>query len=206
MEEQAHGRKFLVGLGNPGRQYAATRHNVGWMVLAELRRRWGVESGKGAFGGRLYQTCPPGMQPPAPTVLMLEPLTYMNRSGQAVKGLLAFYKADPSDLLVVMDDMALPPGTIRARAVGSDGGHNGMKDVIAHLGTDQVPRLRLGIGQPPAAMDAVDYVLAAFGEDETPAIARAVAAAADAVEDWLANGIAFVMDKYNSRKDADERP
>jgi PTH1 family peptidyl-tRNA hydrolase len=203
MEQQASGRKFLVGLGNPGRQYAATRHNVGWMVLGELRRRWGVEGGKGAFSGRLYQAAPAVARSP---VMMLEPLTYMNRSGQAVKGLLAFYKAAPADLLVVMDDMALSPGTIRARAGGSDGGHNGLKDVIAHLGTDQVPRLRVGIGSPPAGTDAVEYVLSAFGADEKPVIARAVAAAADAVEDWLANGITFVMDKYNSRKDADERP
>ena len=128
---------------------------------------------------------------------MLMPETYMNRSGQAVRELSGVYKAVPEDILVVLDDLALPAGRVRARARGSAGGHKGLADVLRVLGTDEIPRLRIGIGEPPGGMDAVDYVLARFSRDELEEARHAVETAADAVEDWLFNDMAFVMDRYN---------
>lgn len=204
MEDKQQRRKFIVALGNPGRRYAGTRHNTGWMVLAELRRRWGLGSGRGAFGGLVYQAAVPDKDGLPGRVTLLEPLTYMNRSGEAVKGLLGFYKAEPSDLLVILDDLALPLGRVRARPGGTDGGHNGLKDVIRLLGTEDVPRLRVGIGRPPAQVDMVDYVLSAFREEERPAIEQAISTAANAAEDWTSHDIGYVMDKYNPNKTPNE--
>ena len=152
----------------------------------------------------LYQATPTGPDGTARTVVLLEPLTYMNRSGEAVSGMAGFYKAGPSDLLVVLDDMALPVGRIRARPGGSDGGHNGLKDIIRLMGTDQVPRLRVGIGPPPPLADAVDHVLSGFEADQLPTMEQAIKLAADAAEDWVAHGVRYVMDKYNSGKELTE--
>lgn len=190
--------RFVVALGNPGRRYARTRHNVGWLVAATLRKRWNADEGRKAFGGRLFDVRPTGPDGQPQRVMLFEPLTYMNRSGQAAKGLVSFYKADWNDVLVVLDDMALPPGRLRARPDGSDGGHNGLKDILALAGTQLVPRLRVGIGPPPDGMDAVDYVLTGFSEDQAQTIDRAAERAADAVEDWIAFDINYVMDKYNA--------
>lgn len=173
------------------------------MVLAELRRRWGVAEGqgRGMFGGMLYDVR--GMAGGAEQrVMMLEPHTFMNRSGESVNGLVTFYKAELCDVLIVLDDMALPLGAMRARPDGSAGGHNGLKDVLRLLGSQDVPRLRLGVGSPPPLMDAADYVLAAFGDDEQPAVKEMIVRAADAVEDWIGRDIRYVMDKYNRKADA----
>jgi len=136
-------------------------------------------------------------------VTLFEPHTFMNCSGEAVEALTAFYKADCRDLLVVLDDLALPVGALRARARGSAGGHKGLADVLRRLGTQEVPRLRIGIGAPPPHMDAVHYVLAAFEDDETSDIERIIERAADAVEDWIDRGIDRVMDKYNKKRTPD---
>ena len=141
--------RFVVGLGNPGRRYAKTRHNVGWMVLEELGRRWGVSVGRSMCGGMVYDARPVGSDGAIRRVQLFEPHTYMNRSGEAVKGLLNFYKAETADLLVILDDLALETGVIRARQQGSAGGHNGLNNIIALLGTQDVARLRVGIGSPP---------------------------------------------------------
>jgi PTH1 family peptidyl-tRNA hydrolase len=192
--------RFVVGLGNPGRKYARTRHNVGWMVLAELGRRWGVAGGpRKAFGGELYD-----VRRPSGRAMLFAPHTYMNRSGEAVKGLLAFYKASPAKLLVVMDEMALPQGVIRARAKGSAGGHNGLADVLRLLETPEVPRLRVGIGAPPGPVDPVHYVLGKFDKKEMERMVPAIETAADAVETWLAEGIRTVMDRYNRKAGSGE--
>ncbi len=190
----------MVGLGNPGRRYAGTRHNAGFMVVEALGRRWRAEQPRSAFGGLLYDV---RLGAPAVAaarrVMMLMPQTYMNRSGQAVRELTAFYKAAPDELLVVLDDMALPAGRLRARAQGSAGGHNGLADVLQALGTTAVPRLRVGIGQPTGGEDAVGFVLSPFGSDEAEVIEQAVEAAADAVADWVVHGMTFVMDRYNRK-------
>jgi PTH1 family peptidyl-tRNA hydrolase len=195
-------RRFVVGLGNPGRSYERTRHNVGFRVLAVLRRRWGVEGDRKAFGGQMSEARPTRGGAGERRVRLLEPHTYMNRSGLAVREMAAFYKADVEEILVVLDDMNLPVGRLRARSGGSAGGQKGLADVMARLGTDRVPRLRIGIGQPPAFMDGVDYVLSRFTPDEEEIVAEAVETAADAVEDWVFCGLSFVMDKYNRKAES----
>ncbi|MGB2822611.1 MAG: aminoacyl-tRNA hydrolase, partial [Phycisphaerae bacterium] len=136
-------------------------------------------------------------------VLLLEPHTYMNRCGLAVRELAEFHKAGLDEILVVLDDMDLPPGRLRARAGGSAGGQKGLADILARLGSDEVPRLRIGIGRPPPYMDGVDFVLTKFDEDEEEIIEITVRTAADAVEDWVFCGLSFVMEKYNRKPDGD---
>ena len=191
--------RYVVGLGNPGRQYERTRHNVGFRVLDVLRRRWLAGPGRSAFQGRLddVRVERAGQRV---RVLMLEPHTYMNRSGQAVRQLVDFYKVDDlSGLLVVLDDLALDVGRLRLRGDGSPGGHNGLADVLARLGTTQVPRLRIGIGAKPPLMDQADYVLSAFAADEEECIGPVVQRAAQAVEDWLFLGLTRTMETYNAK-------
>lgn len=195
--------KFVVGLGNPGRKYAGTRHNVGFMVLEELLRRWSPGGPKETFAGLVWDARPRGPQGAAQRVLMLAPQTYMNRSGQAVGQMMTFYKAQAPQLLVVLDDMALPVGMVRARAGGSAGGHNGLLDIVAALGGQQMQRLRVGIGQRPSMMEGADYVLSAFTATEVPLLKESLVQAADAVEDWVFGGIGLVMEKYNRRIETD---
>ena len=192
MSERAAGVKFVVGLGNPGLQYRDTRHNVGFMALKELRRRLKPGSGKLKFHARLWSANVGGLR-----VMLAEPQTYMNRSGMAVAEVAAFYKACPSDLLVIMDDVDLPTGRLRARASGSAGGHKGLGDIMRTLGTDRIARLRIGIGAPKGAMDAADYVLGRFADEEKPVIAKAIELAAGAVKDWIKQDITYVMNHYN---------
>lgn len=190
--------KFVVALGNPGRQYAATRHNVGFMVASALRRKW-VASPRDAFGGLLTdaRVSRPAQEPVR--VMVLEPQTYMNCSGRAVRAMADFYKAAPQDILVVLDDMALPLGQLRVRPDGTAGGHNGLADIVAAMGTTGIPRLRVGIGGPPGRMEWKDYVLAPFRSDEQDVIGPTIEIAASAVEDWVFLGIRAVMDRYNRK-------
>ena len=185
--------RTVVGLGNPGRRYAGTRHNAGFMVLKELRKRHDFSTARRKFHSRLW-TARFGRTP----VTLLAPQTFMNDSGRAVAEATSFIKAPPETILVVLDDLALPVGKLRARAKGSAGGHNGLADVARALGGADVPRLRLGIGQPGEHMSAVDYVLTKFTKQEQQLMAEAVVRAADAVEEWIADGIACVMDHYNA--------
>ena len=185
--------RLIIGLGNPGRRYAGTRHNAGFMVLKELRKRHDFSTARRKFHSRLW-TARFGRTP----VTLLAPQTFMNDSGRAVAEATSFIKAPPETILVVLDDLALPVGKLRARAKGSAGGHNGLADVARALGGADVPRLRLGIGQPGEHMSAVDYVLTKFTKQEQQLMAEAVVRAADAVEEWIADGIACVMDHYNA--------
>jgi PTH1 family peptidyl-tRNA hydrolase len=204
--------KFVVGLGNPGTKYAGTRHNAGFMVLEELLGRWSPGRPKEAFSGLVWDARFGGRrQAPMPVlpdqrVIMLAPQTYMNRSGLAVAAMMAFYKATSSQLLVVLDDMALPVGMVRARAGGSAGGHNGLLDIVAALGGQQVQRLRVGIGERPPMMEGADYVLSAFTPAELSLLKESLVQAADAVEDWVFGGIGMVMEKYNRRIESDNDP
>jgi len=202
-EAQVHGgdrdkMQLVVGLGNPGRRYARTRHNVGFRVLEVLRARWQCPKGRKAFGGLVndVRLARPDLQPRR--VMLLEPRTFMNRCGQAVRDLAAFYKFDYENILVVLDDIALPLGRLRSRAGGSAGGHNGLADVLAALGSDEVPRLRIGIGAPPTGMDAADFVLGKLAPDEERILAGPFNLAAQAVEDWIFNGLTYVMSRYNT--------
>ena len=172
---------------------------MGFRVVDRLAERWQAGPGRSAFGGQLYEARParPGQAPRR--VLLFQPHTYMNRSGSAVAGLMQFYKAEHRDLLVVLDDMALDLGQLRFRAGGSSGGHRGLADVLTALGSEQVPRLRIGIGAAPGQMDGADYVLTRFGADEQDVIQAALGRAAQAVEDWIAVGLDGAMDTYNRK-------
>ncbi len=182
---------LIVGLGNPGRKYTRTRHNVGFRVLDELAGRWRIELSRRRFNGLVGDGRIGDQQ-----VMMLKPLTYMNRSGQSVSEAFNFYKQSLENLLVVYDDMALPTGQLRVRAKGSAGGHKGLSSVIQSLGSDCFPRLRLGIGSSRYG-DAVNHVLGGFSQEEEHLMSQAIAWAADAVECWLANGVDETMNRYN---------
>jgi PTH1 family peptidyl-tRNA hydrolase len=184
--------KLVVGLGNPGRRYEATRHNLGYAVLAELARRLPAGLPKEKFHAELADGGFAGEK-----VLLLSPLTYMNRSGTSVRAARDFFGLPDEDLLVVCDDLNLPLARLRVRAAGSSGGHKGLEDIIDKLQSEAFPRLRIGIGSPPDGWDAADFVLAKFAGDEVPEIERAVSRAADAAMDWVREGVEFCMNRYN---------
>jgi PTH1 family peptidyl-tRNA hydrolase len=189
--------KLIVGLGNPGRKYEGTRHNVGFDVIAELARRCGAGPGRTAFQGELNDVklrCP-GKDDER--VLLLRPHTFMNLSGSSVVGVRDFYKLTNADLLVVCDDLNLPVGKLRIRAKGSSGGQKGLEDCIRRLGGDEFSRLRVGIGSPPEYISGADYVLAKYSKGEREEMASAVVTAADAVEVWIREGVAATMNRYN---------
>lgn len=185
--------KLVVGLGNPGRQYIGTRHNVGYEVLAELARRWAADAKpRIRFSGETVDATINGVK-----VLLLSPTTYMNRSGGSVRAACDFYKISLPNVLIICDDMNLPLGKLRFRGRGSSGGHKGLADIIRAMGTEEVPRLRVGIGKPPAGQDSVRFVLSAFGREEEAVIREAYRKAADAVELWVVQGIEMCMSRFN---------
>jgi PTH1 family peptidyl-tRNA hydrolase len=183
--------KLVVGLGNPGRKYEGTRHNVGFRVAAELAARHGRSKPKRAFQGELVEAAIETHK-----LLLLAPHTLMNLSGESVLAARDFYKIPHEDLLIVSDDFNLPLAKLRFRNSGSSGGQRGLEDIIRRLGED-VPRLRIGIGNPPAGRDAADFVLGRFSKTEQPEIEVAIVRAADAVEAWVREGIATAMNRYN---------
>ncbi|WP_294512386.1 aminoacyl-tRNA hydrolase [uncultured Intestinimonas sp.] len=184
---------LLVCLGNPGDQYENTRHNVGFMVADELAERHNVPVQRLKFRA-LTNTITVGDQ----KVLLMKPVTYMNLSGEAVHEAAAFYKIPPEHVLVISDEVSLAPGKIRVRRSGSAGGHNGLKNIIAHLGTDQFPRIRLGVGQKPHPdYDMADWVLGKFQGEDKKAVEEAVKKAADAAECLIREGVDKAMNQYN---------
>jgi PTH1 family peptidyl-tRNA hydrolase len=194
----AVGMKLIAGLGNPGRRYAGTRHNVGFEVVGRLERRWGADSRVvRKFDGQWMQ-CRVGDQ----AVGLLRPLTYMNFSGHCLRAAIDFYKIELADVLVVSDDFQLLLGRIRLRRGGSAGGQKGLDHVIAVLGTDAVPRLRIGIGPVPPEWNAVDFVLSRFAETEREPIEKVLDRAADAAECWVERGIEAAMGIYNAADEA----
>lgn len=193
--------RLTVGLGNPGREYRDTRHNVGFLVVDEIARRHGLTLAMAP--SQVLETLVAKKYGPNP-VLVARPLTYMNRSGDAVAALVRYYDIAPADLLVVVDEVALPFGRLRARARGSAGGHNGLKSIIERLGTTEFARLRLGIGRGDPQRDLADHVLATFEPGERPALEEFIARAADAAEMFAADGIEQVMNTYNPETAAPE--
>lgn len=181
--------KLIVGLGNPGAQYRGTRHNIGFAVLDELARRGGLAFDSAPVAALMARWRDRD-------ALLAKPVTFMNASGQAVAGLLHYFKIDVSDLLVIVDEVQLPLAKLRARARGSAGGHNGLKSIIAHLG-DDFARLRVGVGRGDARRDLADHVLAKFDNDEAADAERMTTRAADAAETFIASGIEAVMNGYN---------
>lgn len=184
--------RLVVGLGNPGPRYKGTRHNVGFMVLAELARRHTQGKARDKFQAQIHESRCAGQN-----VLLLCPTTYMNLSGQSVAAAASFYKLEPEHIFVVCDDLDLPVGRLRIREKGSSGGQKGLKSIAERLGTESIARLRVGIGRPDPGMDAADYVLSTFRPDEKKAMADVLQKAADAVECWLSEGIATAMNRFN---------
>jgi PTH1 family peptidyl-tRNA hydrolase len=191
--------KLLVGLGNPGPQYDRTRHNAGFLALDRVARRWAApgETPRARFQGLCQEASVGGER-----CLLLKPLTYMNLSGRSVAEAVGFYKIDPAaDLLVLVDDVALPTGAIRLRAEGSPGGHNGLTDIRRALGSDAYPRLRIGVDACPPAMKLEDWVLGRFTPEQAALLEAALDKAADAAETFAAQGIVAAMNKHNGKSD-----
>jgi PTH1 family peptidyl-tRNA hydrolase len=184
--------KLIVGLGNPGRKYDKTRHNVGFEVLDLLVQRHAVDKAKEKFNGRIADGTIAGEK-----VLLLWPLTFMNLSGQCVGPAVEFYQVPLNDVLVVGDDFNLPLGKLRFRSQGSAGGQKGLDDIIRRLGSQDVPRLRIGIGPVPDNWDGADFVLGKFNRSEQVVIDEIITRASEGVECWVAEGIAAGMSKYN---------
>lgn len=186
-----NGRFMVVGLGNPGREHSANRHNIGFMTVDRFAEKQGIDlsrvqqraiTGSGRIGEQ--------------AVIFAKPQTYMNRSGEAVGGLARFYKLEPQQILVVYDELDLPFGSLRLRKQGGSGGHNGMKSVIQHIGND-FPRLRLGIGRPPGRMEPADYVLQDFKKPELPILAMLLDDACAAIESFISDGVELAMTWHN---------
>lgn len=185
---------IIAGLGNPGRKYANTRHNAGYEAIDRLAEKYGIRietekfralTGTGVINGQ--------------KVLLLKPLTFMNASGESVRAACDFYKIDPKEaFLVLYDDINLPPGQLRVRAKGSAGGHNGIKSLIQHLGTQEFARVRIGVGEKPEGYDLVDYVLGHFPEEERATMEDAFSRAADAAAMLLAEDVHTVMNHFNA--------
>ena len=183
--------KLIVGLGNPGRDYVGTRHNAGFMVLDRLATRHGLSEAKSKFHGGVLDGRIGGDK-----CVLLQPTTYMNRSGLSVGEASAFYKVEPEDILIVVDDVALPIGKIRMRGSGGAGGHNGLSDIQRVLGTHAYPRLRIGI-DAPGRIPQVDYVLGKFTKSQQSELGPALDRAADAIECWVEHGLETTMTRYN---------
>ncbi len=194
MQDEEEAVKVLAGLGNPGSRYGGSRHNAGFWVVDCLAKRWNISCSQKKFHSLVGETRAAGEK-----VLLVKPQTFMNRSGQGVAAAAEFFGVEGEDILVVVDDLDLPPGAIRLRPKGSAGGHNGIKDVIRHLGHQEFPRLRVGIGSAPERVDPADYVLTRPTDDERKLLDEAVERAADAAETWIESGIQRAMALYNRK-------
>ena len=184
---------LLVCLGNPGKEYETTRHNVGFMAADELARRENVKINK-----LRYRALTGDVRLGGQRVLVIKPQTYMNLSGEAVKLAGGFYKIPPDHVLVISDDVALPLGKLRIRAGGSAGGHNGLKNIIAHLGTDQFPRIRVGVGAPAhPEHEMIDWVIGHFTAQEKKAADEAIGKAVDAAACIIEKGVSEAQNRYN---------
>ncbi|WMX55800.1 aminoacyl-tRNA hydrolase [Peribacillus sp. R9-11] len=184
--------KIIVGLGNPGKQYEKTRHNVGFEVIDELSKKWSISldqaKHKGIYGVGMVR---------GEKVLLLKPLTYMNLSGESISAVMHFFKVEIADVVIIYDDLDLPPGRIRLRQKGSAGGHNGIKSTISHLGTQDFNRIRIGIGRPIGHVPVPDYVLGRFSQEEWNHVGATIVKSAASCEAWLEKPFIQVMNEYN---------
>jgi peptidyl-tRNA hydrolase, PTH1 family len=190
--EEVGNMKLIVGLGNPGKQYDQTRHNIGFEVIDELSNQFSIpltqSKFKGLYGMGVYK---------GEKVILLKPLTYMNLSGESIRAVMDYYQVELEDLVVIYDDLDLPVGKIRLRQKGSPGGHNGIKSTVAYLGTQVFNRIRIGIDRPVPGMQVPDYVLGRFRTEERPMMQEAVKKSADACTAWLEKPFLQVMNEYN---------
>lgn len=187
---------IVIGLGNPGAQYARTRHNAGFETLEVLSKRWGVEINKKRFNGLIAETTYNGAR-----VVLCLPQTFMNASGECVQELLQWYKVPLEKMVVIYDDIDLKLGVLRIRKSGSAGTHNGMRSILGHIGNQQgFPRIRVGVGAKPEGWDLADWVLSSYRiREEREDIEKAFVRAADCVEEWIKNGIEPAMQKFNGK-------
>jgi PTH1 family peptidyl-tRNA hydrolase len=184
--------KIIVGLGNPGREYAATRHNVGFMVVNELARRANAEGTKKRFRSEIREGRLRDQR-----IVLVAPQTYMNLSGHAVREVINWYHASLEDVLIVFDDMDIPFGQLRIRPSGTAGGHNGLKSIVEQLGTTEIPRLRVGIGRARTA--ARSHVLSRFSPEEERALPDLIRTVCDAIELWIVDGMSKSMNVINRK-------
>jgi PTH1 family peptidyl-tRNA hydrolase len=184
--------RLVAGLGNPGPEYAATRHNIGFMVADQLAAQFGSTWERSTKWDALSAKCG--------EVLLAKPLSFINRSGYPLLAIAQFYKIEPREILVMLDDMALPLGRLRLRASGGSGGHNGLDSVILQFGTEEIPRLRIGIGEAPRA-GSVDYVLSRFFDEEKPIVRSAIDRAVEAVKCAIDNGLISAMNTFNKAEE-----
>jgi PTH1 family peptidyl-tRNA hydrolase len=186
--------RLVVGLGNPGAEYNGTRHNVGFDVVDLLAVQWGMTWQHSKSWHALWAK--------GEKAILVKPASYMNRSGEPLAAVAHFYKIAPAEILVVLDDMALDLGRLRLRTEGGTAGHNGLESIIVQFGTEQIPRLRIGIGAAPTE-GAVDYVLSRFFEEERPLVEKTIARAADAVKCAIDNGVLSAMNLFNKNPELD---
>ncbi|MER2079270.1 peptidyl-tRNA hydrolase [Psychrobacillus psychrotolerans] len=184
--------KIIVGLGNPGKQYEATRHNIGFHVIDELSKRLDIPLTQSKFNG-MYGIGHVGTE----KVMLLKPLTYMNLSGECIVPMMDYYEVNDDEIVVIYDDLDLQVGKLRLRQKGSAGGHNGIKSIIQHLGSQEFNRIRIGVDRPKNGMKVPDYVLSNFSEDEKIEMIHAVKNSANACEDWVTKKFLDVMNTYN---------
>ncbi|SFB22782.1 MULTISPECIES: aminoacyl-tRNA hydrolase [unclassified Bacillus (in: firmicutes)] len=184
--------KLIVGLGNPGKLYAQTRHNIGFDVIDELSSKFQIpldqQKHKGLYGTGFHK---------GEKILLLKPLTYMNLSGESIRAVMDYYQIDLEDLLVIYDDLDLPVGKLRLRQKGSPGGHNGIKSTVAHMGSQQFNRIRIGIDRPKNGMSVSDYVLGKFYKEEQELMNEVIKKSAEACEAWLDKPFLQVMNDFN---------
>lgn len=184
--------RLVAGLGNPGPEYASTRHNIGFMVADQLAAQFGSTWEKSTKWDALLAKCG--------GVFLTKPMSCMNRSGYPILAIAQFYKIDPPEILVILDDMALPLGRLRLRLGGGSGGHNGLESVVMQFATEEIPRLRIGIGEAPAA-GSVDYVLSRFFEEEKPIVRSTIDRAAAAVKCAIDNDLISAMNIFNKTEE-----
>jgi len=185
--------RLVAGLGNPGPEYANTRHNVGFLVVDRLAEQFGSTWERSTKWDAVVTKYD--------EVFLLKPMSFMNRSGHPLFAIAQFYKIDPAEILVVLDDLALPLGRLRLRAGGSPGGHNGLESIMVQFGTEEIPRLRIGIGAAPSA-GSIDYVLSRFFEEEKPLVRSTIDRAAEAVKCAIDNGLVSAMNTFNKTEES----
>ena len=183
---------LIIGLGNPESEYSNTRHNMGFNTINEISKKYGVEVNKSKFQGLNENVIIEGKK-----AILIKPQTYMNLSGNCVKEYINFYKVEKENIIIIYDDMDIEPGQIKIRKKGSAGGHNGMKSIIQMLGTEEFPRIRIGIGRPEHNGDEINYVIGAIPQEEIPKLNEGIEKAKEAVIEILKNGIDSAMNKFN---------
>lgn len=183
---------IIAGLGNPGLQYMGTRHNAGFSVIDELADKHNISIDTAKHKGMIGKGVIDGQK-----VILVKPMTYMNNSGECIREVMDYYKVDIDELIVIFDDISLVPGKLRIRAKGSAGGHNGIKSIIAHLGSDGFKRIKFGVGDKPKGWDLADWVLGKFPSEEFAALREGNKKACEAVECIMSEGIESAMNKYN---------